>query len=108
LPLSEIANARKLGTAASMASRTAGEPSSARSFVVRIVESPVVAPGRDSDAAIIFMDDLWSRLANRVQPTSDGTRRTLKLLTKRPWENGDIVDVLETWEAATEAASRQY
>jgi len=35
------------------------------------------------------------------------TRRTLKLLTKRPWEMSDIVDVLETWEAATEAASRQ-
>ncbi len=86
LPLSEIANARKLGTAASMASRTAGEASSARSFVVRIVESPVVAPGRDSDAAILFMDDLRSRLANHVQATSEGTRRTLKLLTKRPWE----------------------
>src|SRR5437899_302983 len=53
LPLSEIANARKLGTAASMASRAAGEASSARSLVVRVVESLVVAPGRDSDAAII-------------------------------------------------------
>jgi hypothetical protein len=29
---------------------------------------------RDSDAAIIFMDDLASRLANRVQLTSDGHR----------------------------------
>src|SRR5450759_2581315 len=28
--------------------------------------------GRDSDAAIIFMDDLRSRLANHVQLTSDG------------------------------------
>jgi hypothetical protein len=35
------------------------------------------------------------------------TRRTLKLLTKRPWEMSDIVDVVETWEAATEAASGQ-
>jgi hypothetical protein len=35
------------------------------------------------------------------------TRRTLKLLTKRLWEMSDIVDVLETWEAVTEAASRQ-
>src|SRR5947209_17178478 len=78
LPLSEIANARKLGTAASMASRTAGEASSARSFVVRIVESPVVAPGRDSDAAIIFMDDLRSRVANRVQPTSGGHKAYLE------------------------------
>jgi hypothetical protein len=48
-----------------MASRTAGEASSARSFVIRIVENLVVAPGRDSDAAIVFMDDLRSRLAKR-------------------------------------------
>jgi hypothetical protein len=27
--------------------------------------------------------------------------------SKRPWEISDIVDMLETWEAATEAASRQ-
>jgi hypothetical protein len=38
LPLNEIANAHKLGTGASMASRTAGEASSAGTFVVRIVE----------------------------------------------------------------------
>jgi hypothetical protein len=69
LPLSEIANARKPGTAASMASRTAGEASSARSLVVRVVESLVGAPGRDSDAAIIFMDDLWPRLAGFPKKT---------------------------------------
>jgi hypothetical protein len=28
-------------------------------------------------------------------------------LTKRPWEMNDIVDVVETWEAATEAAPGQ-
>jgi transposase-like protein len=28
--------------------------------------------GRDSDSAMIFVDDLASRLANRVQLTSDG------------------------------------
>ena len=63
-----------------------------------------MASGRDSDATIIFMDDLRSRLANRV-PTKQVTvtRRTLPLLTKGPWEMGDIVDVLETWEAATVA-----
>ena len=33
--------------------------------------------GRDSDAAMIFMDDLASRLANRVQLTSDGHRAYL-------------------------------
>src|SRR6266566_5811556 len=34
--------------------------------------------GRDSDAAIIFMDDLASRLANRVQLTSDGHKAYLE------------------------------
>jgi hypothetical protein len=46
-----------------MASRTAGDASSAPSFVVRIfeslvVESLVAVRGRDSEGAIIFMDDL--------------------------------------------------
>ncbi len=34
--------------------------------------------GRDSDAAMIFMDDLASRLANRVQLTSDGHKAYLE------------------------------
>ncbi len=34
--------------------------------------------GRDSDAAMIFMDDLGFRLANRVQLTSDGHRAYLE------------------------------
>jgi IS1 family transposase len=34
--------------------------------------------GRDSDAAIIFMDDLASRFANRVQLTSDGHKAYLE------------------------------
>jgi IS1 family transposase len=34
--------------------------------------------GRDSDAAIVFMDDLASRLANRVQLTSDGHKAYLE------------------------------
>jgi IS1 family transposase len=34
--------------------------------------------GLDSDAAIIFMDDLASRLANRVQLTSDGHKAYLE------------------------------
>jgi hypothetical protein len=79
-----------------------------RAFVVRIVEGPVVAPGRDSEAAIIVMDDIRSHLANHVPPRQvTVTRRTLKLLTKRLWEMSDVVDVLETWEPATKAASPQ-
>jgi IS1 family transposase len=36
--------------------------------------------GRDSDAAMIFMKDLASRLANRVQLTSDGHRAYLEAI----------------------------
>ena len=41
------------------------------SIALKLIPSWFVG-GRDSDAAIIFMDDLRSRLANRVQLTSDG------------------------------------
>jgi hypothetical protein len=34
--------------------------------------------GRDSDAAMVFMDDLAKRLANRVQLTSDGHKAYLE------------------------------
>ena len=34
--------------------------------------------GRDSDAAMIFMDDLAKRLANRLQLTSDGHKAYLE------------------------------
>jgi hypothetical protein len=34
--------------------------------------------GRDSDSAIVFMDDLSSRLANRVQLTTDGHKAYLE------------------------------
>jgi hypothetical protein len=62
LPLSEIANARKLGTAASMTSRTDGARGPTRSFVGRIVARVIVAPGRERDAPIVVMDDLWFRV----------------------------------------------
>src|SRR5438067_7540744 len=39
--------------------------------------------GRDSDAAIIFMDDLASRLTNRVQLTSDGPKAYLEAVGSR-------------------------
>jgi hypothetical protein len=79
-----------------MASRTAGEASPARSFVVRIVESLVVAPGRDCDTAVIFMDDPSADLAICVQLTKAVKRRTLELSTKRFGKINDIIHVLET------------
>ena len=39
--------------------------------------------GRDSDAAMMFMDDLARRLANRVQLTSDGHGRIWRPLRAR-------------------------
>jgi len=49
--------------------------------VVRVVESLVVARGRDSDAAIIVMDDLWSRLAGF--PVNEGPRQTFLYARRR-------------------------
>jgi hypothetical protein len=86
LPLSEIANARKLGTAASMASCTDGSSGMARSFVVRIVEGLAVAPGRDDDAAIIFMSDLWSAPATPLHQRMTVIGCALAPLTKGLWE----------------------
>jgi hypothetical protein len=89
-----------------MASSTAGEASSARSLVVRIVESLVVAPGRDSDAAVIS----WKTFGHASQTASNqrgGHKAYLEAVDQPALGNGDIVDVLETWEAATEAASGQ-
>ncbi len=43
--------------------------------------------GRDSGHAIEFMDDLRSRLANRVQPTTDGHKSYLEAVRRqRPSE----------------------
>jgi IS1 family transposase len=39
--------------------------------------------GRDSDFAMAFMDDLASRLANRVQLTSDGHKAYLEAVVRR-------------------------
>jgi hypothetical protein len=62
-------------------------------------------------ATVTLQSFSWTTFNHASQTASNQqgtvTRRTLKLLTKRPWEMSDIADVLETWEAATEAASRQ-
>jgi hypothetical protein len=78
-----------------MASRTAGEASSVRSFVVRIfeglvveslmVENLVVVPGRDSDAAIIFMT-IFGQASRTASKQMTVTRHTLKLLIRLIWE----------------------
>ena len=44
----------------------------------KLIISWLVSTGRDSGYAIEFMDDLRSRLANRVQLTTDGNRAYLE------------------------------
>ena len=58
-----------------MASRTDGGRGSARSLVVRVVASLIVALGREREAAIIFMGDLRSRVETCVAAAVVAPRR---------------------------------
>jgi hypothetical protein len=61
---------------------------------------------RDSDAAIIFMDDLpvalFAMYYNfvRIHKALRTTPAMAAKVTERLWEMGNIVDVLEAWEAS--------
>jgi len=50
-----------------------------------------VAPDRNSDAAIILMDDLWSGLVNRVQLTNDCYEEYLEAVDQAHLGMSDIV-----------------
>ncbi len=67
---------------ASDAKKRAGEAGDVWLWVATDADTKLVPSwfvgGRDSDSAIVFMDDLASRLANRVQPTSDGHKPYLE------------------------------
>src|SRR3977135_3145828 len=54
--------------------------------------------GRDSEAAIIFMDDLRSRLANRVQLTSDGHRSYLEAVEGAFGGGGDYSQLCNLYD----------
>jgi hypothetical protein len=72
----------------------------ARSLVVRIVEGLVAAAGRDNDAAIIFMNDLWSDPANRVQSTNEDHKVCIESVDQGPLGMSDIaVGACEAAEA---------
>jgi IS1 family transposase len=59
--------------------------------------------GRDSDAAIIFMDDLASRLANRVQLTSDGHRAYLEAVEGAFGADIDYAQLVKLYGESPEA-----
>ena len=64
--------------------------------------------GRDSDAAIIFIDDLASRLANRVQLTSDGHKAYLEAVEGAFGSNIDYAMLVKLYGATSESAKGRY
>ena len=64
--------------------------------------------GRDSDYAIGFMDDLKSRLANRVQLTSDGHRAYLEAVEGAFGGDVDYAQLVKIYGAAPESGQVRY
>ena len=64
--------------------------------------------GRDSDAAIIFMDDLRSRLVNRVQLTSDGHRAYLEAVEGAFGGDVDYAQLVKLYGPSSELAKGRY
>jgi IS1 family transposase len=64
--------------------------------------------GRDSDAAIIFMDDLRSRLANRVQLTSDGHKAYLEAVEGAFGADVDYAMLVKLYGPSSELAKGRY
>jgi IS1 family transposase len=62
--------------------------------------------GRDSEAAMIFMDDLAKRLANRVQLTSDGHRPYLEAVEAAFGGDIDYAMLVKIYGAAPEGQRR--
>jgi IS1 family transposase len=64
--------------------------------------------GRDSDAAIIFMDDLRSRLANRIQLTSDGHKAYLEAVEDAFGGDVDYAQLVKLYGTSPDSAKGRY
>jgi IS1 family transposase len=64
--------------------------------------------GRDSDSAIIFVDDLASRLASRVQLTSDGHRAYLEAVEGAFGADIDYAQLVKIYGASPESMKGRY
>jgi IS1 family transposase len=64
--------------------------------------------GRDGDYAMAFMDDLRSRLANRVQLTSDGHRAYLEAVEGAFGGDVDYAQLVKLYGASPESAKGRY
>lgn len=64
--------------------------------------------GRDSDYAITFMDDLRSRLANRVQLTTDGHKAYLEAVEGAFGGDVDYAQLVKLYGASPESSKGRY
>jgi IS1 family transposase len=64
--------------------------------------------GRDGDCAMIFMDDLRSRLANRVQLTSDGHKAYLEAVEGAFGADVDYAQLVKIYGAAPDGGKGRY
>jgi IS1 family transposase len=64
--------------------------------------------GRDSDSAIIFMDDLASGLANRIQLTSDGHKAYLEAVEGAFGADIDYAILVKIYGGAPENSKGRY
>ncbi|MGQ0485564.1 MAG: IS1 family transposase [Hyphomicrobiales bacterium] len=64
--------------------------------------------GRDSDYAIAFMDDMRSRLANRVQLTTDGHKAYLEAVEGAFGDDVDYAILHKVYGASPESAKGKY
>ena len=64
--------------------------------------------GRDGEYAMMFMDDLRSRLANRVQLTSDGHRAYLEAVEGAFGADVDYAQLIKLYGAVPEGAKGRY
>lgn len=72
----------------------------------KLIVSWLVTPGRDSDFAIEFMDDVAKRLANRVQLTTDGHRAYLDAVEGAFGADVDYAQLVKHYGAAPEGQRR--
>lgn len=64
--------------------------------------------GRDGECAMWFIDDLRTRLANRVQLTSDGHRAYLEAVEGAFGEDVDYAQLVKIYGSAPESAMGRY
>lgn len=63
---------------------------------------------RDIDSAVLFMDDLRSRLSNRVQLTSDGHKAYLQAVEATFGEAVDYAQLVKIYGQTSESAQGRY